>query len=93
MQNQVLADIVQSCKEIGKPWKDDVFAPKNASLCPAGEWKEDYMEGHGTYKRLNGNTYIGKLLRNKPSGKGTFYYASGITYSGDWLNGKRHGKG
>ena len=49
--------------------------------------------GQGTYRFLDGTTYIGSFWRGRPHGHGTLVRADGSSYVGDWREGKRHGEG
>jgi hypothetical protein len=39
MENQDYETILAECGD--NQWTDDVFPPKNASICPAQDWKDD----------------------------------------------------
>lgn len=49
--------------------------------------------GQGTYRFINGDTYIGDWLDDKMSGKGTYTFANGDTYIGEFSNNKFNGQG
>jgi hypothetical protein len=52
------------------------------------------MQGRGTYRFANGDTYEGDFHENRFHGFGTFTFAeTKDVYSGEFLNGKKHGQG
>lgn len=58
-----------------------------------GDWKDNLMDGFGTYTHANGNTYQGQYKKNERHGYGTFRWVEGDYYVGEYEMGKRHGKG
>ncbi len=62
-----------------------------------GEWKDDAMNGYGTYTFYGGvapgqyfsshEYYKGNMLNNKMHGKGT-YYVNGTRITGKWSNNR-----
>ena len=51
-------------------------------------FKNDKMEGIGTFTYTNGNRYEGEFKEGKMEGKGTFINAEGKKTEGVWKNGK-----
>jgi len=58
-----------------------------------GEFKNDKIEGKGTFYYDNGNKYEGEFKNEKIEGKGIFYSNNGYRYEGEFRNGIREGKG
>ena len=51
------------------------------------------MEGEGTLKCANGDSYVGTFKDGLFSGEGTYTYAGGDTYQGSFSEGKKQGAG
>ena len=58
-----------------------------------GEFKDNKLDGRGTYTFANGDKYVGDFKASMRNGKGTLTYANGSRYIGDFKNGKRSGNG
>jgi hypothetical protein len=53
-----------------------------------GEWRNDKLNGKGTYTWPDGAKYVGQFRDDKRNGHGTFYAADGkVTQSGIWKDG------
>ena len=58
-----------------------------------GEWRDNKLNGRGTFeKRLTG-TYIGEFRDDKLHGEGVFTFKRGEKYVGEYRNDLRHGLG
>lgn len=51
-----------------------------------GNWENDKMNGHGTYRYENGDKYVGNFVNSTRSGKGTYYHKNGTKYEGNISN-------
>ncbi len=60
--------------------------------CPADQ-SEFYDNCIGTFKRNNGDWYIGEFKNDRMDGFGTYNYADGGMYKGGFKEDKRHGSG
>ena len=58
-----------------------------------GEWDDDLMHGHGTYKYTSGAVYQGQWVKGKQHGFGKIQYPDGSGYEGSWVNNLMHGEG
>ena len=58
-----------------------------------GDWVDDHMHGHGTYKFTSGNEYIGNWEKGVMQGVGKMVYNDGSSYEGQWKNNLKHGEG
>jgi len=58
-----------------------------------GEFKNDKIEGKGTFNDNNGYIYKGEFKDEKFEGKGQLFYQNNIRYEGEFKNGKIEGKG
>lgn len=58
-----------------------------------GEYKDNKLDGQGTYTFANGDKYVGEFKASIRNGKGTLTYANGDKYIGEFKNGKRSGNG
>lgn len=47
-----------------------------------GQWHEDQMHGHGTYKFTSGNVYTGNWEKGIMNGFGKMEYTDGSVYEG-----------
>ena len=52
-------------------------------------WKNDHMEGHGTYTYASGSKYVGAFKNGKSEGHGTYTYANGTSWTGKWEKGNK----
>ena len=59
----------------------------------SGECTKNGLNGSGTMKFGNDESYTGEFEKNKRSGKGVYTWKSGATYDGDWLNDDMNGTG
>ncbi len=59
----------------------------------AGEWRNDFREGEGTFKYHSGASYTGQWVANQKHGHGTLIDDKGLQYTGAWLKDQRHGQG
>lgn len=59
----------------------------------AGQFKDNFMHGIGTYNWNNGSTYQGSFERGKLCGKGKMTYSYGHVYVGGWKDNLWHGHG
>src|SRR5690349_9711132 len=51
------------------------------------------FHGQGTFKRRDGDTYIGGFKNDVFHGHGTYNYRDGDKYEGTYVQGERHGIG
>ena len=58
-----------------------------------GEWRNNKMDGEGTFIWPDGRKYIGNYKNDKKEGNGTFEWSDERKYKGNWRNGKQHGEG
>eukprot|EP01112_Ceratiomyxa_fruticulosa_P023238 TRINITY_DN8800_c0_g1_i1.p1 TRINITY_DN8800_c0_g1~~TRINITY_DN8800_c0_g1_i1.p1 ORF type:complete len:198 (-),score=51.49 TRINITY_DN8800_c0_g1_i1:42-635(-) len=58
-----------------------------------GEWKEDNMEGKGTFTYPSGAVYEGDWVNNKYQGNGKYTFPDGSYYEGEFVDNKMHGDG
>ena len=58
-----------------------------------GQFKNNKMEGEGTFKFPDGGCYKGNFENNEQNGFGEFTWTNGKIYRGLWKNGKRNGPG
>lgn len=58
-----------------------------------GDIVKNILEGKGTIKYDNGNSYTGDWKDGNFNGKGTYKWKVGNSYTGDYVNGNREGKG
>ena len=58
-----------------------------------GEWKDDKMDGYGTYLYSNGDKYEGYWRMGSQNGKGKYIFTDGRSYEGEWKMQKMHGTG
>ena len=64
----------------------------------AGEFKDGYANGQGTYfyiaeNQFKGDKYAGEHKDGKPNGQGTYTFANGERYVGEFKDGKPNGQG
>ena len=55
--------------------------------------REEYGNGFGKYKYIDGNSYEGEWKDGKYDGQGTYTYPDGWKYVGKYKDGKEHGQG
>jgi hypothetical protein len=53
----------------------------------------DLIEGMGTFKFQNGNSYVGSFVGEKRNGSGTYTFSNGNVYKGEFANDKINGIG
>lgn len=53
-----------------------------------GEWVDDKMSGHGTFKFVGGSSYDGDWVDNKFVGQGKYSWAHGAYYIGAWVDNR-----
>jgi len=58
-----------------------------------GEWKDDKMNGFGSYTYTNGDVYEGEFLEGMHNGTGKYLFTDGSRYEGDWKEHRMHGTG
>ena len=58
-----------------------------------GEWRDDVIQGRGTFKYPDGSSYDGEWLAGKYEGIGTYRFANGTRYEGEFHENKMSGKG
>tara|TARA_B100000315_G_C14483519_1_gene544068 strand:- start:136 stop:1089 length:954 start_codon:yes stop_codon:yes gene_type:complete len=58
-----------------------------------GEFKNDKIDGQGTFTWSNGNKYVGEWKENVRHGAGTLAYSDGSKYVGEFKNGNIEGQG
>ncbi len=58
-----------------------------------GEWKDDIINGNGTYYYSDGSKYVGEWRDGKKDGNGIYYYANNSKYIGEWKDDKKDGNG
>ena len=73
-----------SCTWDSGKFKGDLFK---------GEWKDDMMNGCGSYRFSDGATYEGEYKDGNFHGPGKFTFPQGDVYEGEYKEGKRHGRG
>ncbi|VEV57270.1 conserved Plasmodium protein, unknown function [Plasmodium vinckei vinckei] len=87
--------------------KTDKNVKKKIQNVYIGEWKNDTLNGIGTYfwfkkkynnniithKNANYDKYLGYWKKGKKNGYGIFYYNCGNKYIGMWKNNKKEGLG
>jgi len=82
---------------VSQPYKvGDVVSSDNyiATEEYKGIWKNNQLEGTGTYEKRSFEKYEGNFVSGKREGKGKLTNSSDKSiYEGDWKNGKFHGKG
>ncbi|TGZ58188.1 hypothetical protein CRM22_009695 [Opisthorchis felineus] len=52
-----------------------------------GEYKNERMEGQGTYTLSTGTRYVGGMKDGMFHGEGTLYYTGGSKFVANWING------
>ena len=58
-----------------------------------GEFKDDKINGYGTYTWNNNCKYTGEMKDGEMHGKGIFTWPDGCEYNGNYVNGIREGLG
>ena len=58
-----------------------------------GAWRNENMNGKGTYYYADGNVYDGQWLDGNKHGYGTHTWVDGQVYTGQWEEDTMHGKG
>ena len=58
-----------------------------------GEFKNDELNGTGTYLFSDGGVYFGQIRNGNFNGRGVYAFPSGAIYAGDFKDGDRHGEG
>lgn len=57
-----------------------------------GDWRNDMIQGKGTFVHPNGDLYYGMFYQDRANGKGTYELADNRQqYSGEWKNDLYHG--
>jgi hypothetical protein len=54
---------------------------------------KNWNECKGSYRLLNGTTFVGEWRNGEQDGQGTYIDASGFSYEGEWKNGIMNGLG
>ena len=58
-----------------------------------GEFKNNLINGKGTYKWKSGKVYTGEWLDNRMHGRGVMEWSNGRRYEGEFKNDAREGYG
>ena len=58
-----------------------------------GQFDNNEINGFGTFKWKNGDSYTGFMVNGKMHGKGKYTYNNGVIYEGVYNNGVKQGKG
>ena len=53
----------------------------------------DMKMGSGTYRGVNGDTYVGDWVNDFRHGRGKITYSNGDNYEGDWVDDTKEGQG
>ena len=56
-------------------------------------FKEDHFHGQGSFKKANGELYVGEWKKGAAHGIGTYVLVDGSKYFGHYKHGERHGAG
>ena len=67
------------------------FKPEGHSY--EGEFDNNEINGFGTFKWKNGDSYIGFMRIGKMHGNGKYFFNNGLVYEGKYNNGVKEGKG
>jgi hypothetical protein len=78
--------------DFGYLFGDGKFSFKSGSVLD-GEWKDNTLEGNGTYNVPSEGDYSGGFINNQKSGKGSFTWRDGSVYTGEWKEDKITGNG
>eukprot|EP00929_Paragymnodinium_shiwhaense_P000760 TRINITY_DN100998_c0_g1_i1.p1 TRINITY_DN100998_c0_g1~~TRINITY_DN100998_c0_g1_i1.p1 ORF type:complete len:447 (+),score=120.77 TRINITY_DN100998_c0_g1_i1:58-1398(+) len=58
-----------------------------------GNWKDNEMDGDGSFSWPDGSSYEGAFTKGEVHGYGRFTWPEGSSYTGDWIKGQMNGKG
>ena len=58
-----------------------------------GAWRNENMNGKGTYYYADGNIYEGQWVEGNKHGEGTHTWVDGQVYKGQWVDDTMHGRG
>jgi hypothetical protein len=50
-----------------------------------GEWKNNRMNGKGTFWHNTGDIYVGEFNNERMHGFGVYIHSNGSRYEGDWV--------
>ena len=58
-----------------------------------GAWRNENMNGKGTYYYADGNIYEGQWVEGNKHGEGSHTWVDGQVYKGQWVDDTMHGRG
>jgi len=58
-----------------------------------GAWRNENMNGKGTYYYADGNIYEGQWVEGNKHGEGNHTWVDGQVYQGQWVDDTMHGRG
>ena len=58
-----------------------------------GEFKDDQLNGQGTFTSADGSVYVGEFKDDQLNGQGTYTSADGGVYVGEYKDNERNGQG
>ena len=58
-----------------------------------GAWRNENMNGKGTYYYADGNIYEGQWVEGNKHGEGSHTWVDGQIYKGQWVDDTMHGRG
>ena len=58
-----------------------------------GEWRDDVMQGEGTYVSASGGAYAGAFDHGAFHGQGRYRWPDSAVYEGSWVRNVMHGDG
>ncbi len=79
----------------GKPVKHGHgrYVAANGLTSYEGEWRDDQMQGRGTFVGASGGVYTGQFDAGAFSGTGEYRWTDGAVYAGGWRASRMHGSG
>eukprot|EP00320_Phaeocystis_rex_P000214 CAMPEP_0119057708 /NCGR_PEP_ID=MMETSP1178-20130426/2102_1 /TAXON_ID=33656 /ORGANISM="unid sp, Strain CCMP2000" /LENGTH=1078 /DNA_ID=CAMNT_0007038565 /DNA_START=76 /DNA_END=3312 /DNA_ORIENTATION=- len=84
-----LAEITQDVADL----KDRVKIAWESGDRYEGAWRNENMNGKGTYYYADGNIYEGQWVEGNKHGEGTHTWVDGQVYKGQWVDDTMHGRG
>jgi len=84
-----LAEIAQDVADL----KDRVKIAWESGDRYEGAWRNENMNGRGTYYYADGNIYEGQWVEGNKHGEGMHTWVDGQVYTGQWVDDTMHGKG
>jgi hypothetical protein len=84
-----LAEIKQDVNDL----KDRVKIAWESGDRYEGAWRNENMNGKGTYYYADGNIYEGQWVEGNKHGEGTHTWVDGQIYNGQWVDDTMHGRG